>query len=84
MKKYQETVYKLILFFSVLINLFLVGLLFFVVRDSVSETGAYFFEGQRFWYFVEIITTYTLLNFYFLFNILKKSAKHQPEKSIRE
>lgn len=84
MKKYQETIYKVILFFSVLVNLFLIGLLFFVLRDSLSGTGDYFLEGKSFWYFVGIITLYSVANSILLIQIFKKKSEIQPQISDAE
>lgn len=78
----QKKIYKFILIFSVLINLFLLGLLFFVLRDSLSGTGDYFLEGKNFWYFVGIIMAYCIVNSYFIIQLLKKATDVQPEKSI--
>jgi uncharacterized membrane protein len=76
MKKHQETIYKIILFFSVLINLFLIGLLFFVIRDSLSGVGEWFLEGRSFWYFIGVILAYSLANSIFIVRFLKiKSIK---------
>lgn len=86
MKKYQETVYKVILFFSALVNLFLIGLLFFVLRDSLSGRGNYFLilEGRSLWYFVGIIVFYTIANSYLLVKFFKRPIELEPEKSIEE
>ncbi|MNK25788.1 hypothetical protein D3C87_441160 [compost metagenome] len=86
MKKYQETIYKVILFFSVLVNLFLIGLLFFVIRDSLSGRGNYFLilEGRSLWYFVGIIVAYTIANSYLLIQFFKKPIELEPEKSPEE
>lgn len=84
MKKYQETIYKVILFFSVLVNLFLIGLLFFVLRDSSSGAGDYLLEGKSFWYFVAIIAVYCIINSYFIIQLLRKATDIEPEKSIEE
>ena len=84
MKKYQETVYKVILFFSVLVNLFLIGLLFFVLRDSFSGTGDYFLQGKSFWYFVGIIAAYSVANSILLIQIFKKTSEIQPQISDAE
>lgn len=84
MKKYQETIYKVILFFSVLVNLFLIGLLFFVLRDSLSGTGDYFLEGKSFWYFIGIIAAYSVANSILLIKILKKTSEIQPQISDAE
>lgn len=81
MKKYQETIYKVILFFSVLVNLFLIGLLFFVLRDSFSGVGDYFLEGKSFWYFVGIIAAYSIANFILLIQNFKKNSDIQPQIS---
>lgn len=76
MKKHQETIYKIILIFSVLINLFLIGLLIFVLRDSISDQGEWFLEGRSFWYFVGVILAYSLANSIFIVRFLKiKSIK---------
>jgi len=76
MRKYQETIYKIILIFSGLINLFLLGLLFFVLRDSLSGTGNYFFilEGKSLWYFIGVIVAYTIVNSIFIINLFKKTS----------
>ncbi|OJX29210.1 MAG: hypothetical protein BGO86_01730 [Chryseobacterium sp. 36-9] len=71
MKKYQETIYKIILLFSVLINLFLIGLLFFVLRDSFAGEGNWFLEGRGFWFFIGIILVYSLMNSVFIIRFLK-------------
>ncbi len=84
MKKYQETIYKVILFFSVLVNLFLIGLLFFVLRDSLSGAGDYFLEGKSFWYFVGIIAAYSIANAVLLIQIFRKNSKIQPQISDAE
>lgn len=81
MKKYQETVYKVILFFSVLINLFLIGLLFFVLRDSLSGEGDYLLEGKRFWYFTGIISVYSISNFVLIFQFLRRKSEVEPQIS---
>ncbi|WP_379963361.1 hypothetical protein [Epilithonimonas sp. UC225_85] len=84
MRKYQETIYKFILYFSALINLFLIGLLFFVLRDSLSGKGDYFLEGRSFWYFIAVIAAYSIANFIFLIQLFKKTPETEPEKSIEE
>lgn len=84
MKKYQETIYRFILYFSVLINLFLIGLLFFVLRDSFSRDGDYFLEGKSFWYFVGIIAAYSSVNFVLLSQIFKNNSEIQPQISEAE
>ncbi|MPT32285.1 hypothetical protein [Epilithonimonas hungarica] len=76
MKKYQETIYKIILIFSVLINIFLIVLLFFVLRDSLSGHGEWFLDGRSFWYFIGVILAYSLANSIFIVRFLKiKSIK---------
>lgn len=85
MRKHQETIYKFILIFSGLVNLFLLGLLFFVLRDSLSGTGNWFLilEGKSLWYFVGIILAFTIANAVFIFNLFKKTSDigHQtPDK----
>lgn len=84
MKKYQETIYKVILFFSALVNLFLIGLLFFVLRDSFSGAGDYFLEGKSFWYFVAIIAAYSIANSILLIQIFKNTTEIQPQISDSE
>lgn len=76
MRKYQETIYKIILIFSGLINLFLLGLLFFVLRDSLSGTGNYFLilEGKSLWYFIGVIVAYTIVNSILIINLFKKTS----------
>jgi len=76
MRKYQETIYKIILIFSGLINLFLLGLLFFVLRDSLSGMGNYFLilEGKSLWYFIGVIVAYTIVNSIFIINLFKKTS----------
>ncbi len=76
MKKHQETIYKITLIFSVLINLFLIGLLILVIRDSVSDQGEWFLKGRDFWYFIGVILAYSLANSFFIVRFLKiKSIK---------
>lgn len=84
MKKYQETIYKVILFFSVLVNLFLIGLLFFVLRDSFSGAGDYFLGGKSFWYFVAIIAVYCIINSYFIIQLLRKGTDIELGKTMEE
>ena len=74
MKEYQETIYKFILIFSVLINLFLLGLLFFVLRDSFSGKGKWILEGNSFRYFIGVITAYSLGNSIFVVQLFKKTS----------
>ncbi|PZU90522.1 MAG: hypothetical protein DI529_03010 [Chryseobacterium sp.] len=71
MKKYQETIYKIILIFSVVINLFLIVLLFFVLRDSLSGNGEWLLEGRSFWFFIGLILAYSLANSIFIVRLLK-------------
>ncbi|MFC4688060.1 hypothetical protein ACFO4P_14030 [Epilithonimonas pallida] len=71
MKKYQETIYKIILLFSVLINIFLIGLLFFVLRDSFAGEEDWSIEGRGFWFFIGIILVYSLMNSIFIIRFLK-------------
>lgn len=78
MIKSQKKIFKFILIFSVLINLFLLGILFLVLRDSISGNGEYFLEGKSFWYFVGIITAYCFANSYFIIQFLKKATEIEP------
>lgn len=71
MKKYQESVYKIILIFSVIVNLFLLVLMFLVARDSLSGTGDWLLQGRSFWFFVGVIAAYTLANALYIFRLLK-------------
>ena len=84
MKKYQETIYKFILYFSALINLFLIGLLFLVLRDSFSGEGDYGLEGKSFWFFVAIISAYSTVNSILLIQISKNNSEIQPQISAAE
>ncbi|HBR12953.1 MAG TPA: hypothetical protein DD740_12305 [Chryseobacterium sp.] len=71
MKKYQESVYKIILIFSVIVNLFLLVLMFLVARDSLSGTGEWLLQGRSFWFFIGVIAAYTLANALYIFRLLK-------------
>ncbi|WP_312825654.1 hypothetical protein [Epilithonimonas sp.] len=75
MKKYQETIYKIILIFSVVINLFLIVLMFLVLRDSFSENGEWFLEGRSFWFFIGVILAYSVLNCFLLLQIFKRKKQ---------
>ncbi|ROI14727.1 hypothetical protein [Epilithonimonas hominis] len=75
MKKYQETIYKIILIFSVVINLFLIVLMFFVLRDSFSGNGEWFLEGRSFWFFIGVILAYSVLNCFLLLQIFKRKKQ---------
>lgn len=81
MKKHQETIYKITLIFSGSVNIFLLGLLFFLLRDSLSGRGNWFLilEGKSLWYFVGIILTFTIANSVFIFNLFK-NQKTSVEK----
>jgi len=74
MIKHQQLIYKLILGFSAIINLFLLGLLFLVIRDSVSGKGEWFLEGKSFWYFVAVILIFSILNSVFIIQFFKKTS----------
>jgi len=71
MKKYQETIYKIILIFSAIINLFLIVLMFLVLRDSFSGNGEWFLEGRTFWFFIGVILAYSVLNSVLIVRLLK-------------
>ncbi|AZI40342.1 MULTISPECIES: hypothetical protein [Epilithonimonas] len=75
MKKYQETIYKIILIFSVVINLFLIVLMFFALRDSFSGNGEWFLEGRSFWFFIGVILAYSVLNCFLLLQIFKRKKQ---------
>ncbi|WP_312207376.1 hypothetical protein [Epilithonimonas hominis] len=75
MKKYHETIYKIILIFSVVINLFLIVLMFFVLRDSFSGNGEWFLEGRSFWFFIGVILAYSVLNCFLLLQIFKRKKQ---------
>lgn len=75
MKKYQETIYKIILIFSVVINLFLIVLMFFALRDSLSGNGEWFLEGRSFWFFIGVILAYSVLNCFLLLQIFKRKKQ---------
>lgn len=77
MKKYQETVYKAILAFSALINVFLLLLLFWVVRDSLAGRGDWLLEGRSFWFFVSVVVFYSLANAVFVFRLLSIKSEGQ-------
>jgi hypothetical protein len=62
----------------------LIGLLFFVLRDSLSGTGDYFLEGKSFWYFIGIIAAYSVANSILLIKIFKKTSEIQPQISDAE
>jgi hypothetical protein len=79
MIKYQKNIFKYILVFSVVINVFLLGILFLVLRDSLSQEGDYRLEGKSFWYFVGIVAAYCLGNIYFLIQFFKKAVEVEPE-----
>jgi len=74
MIKHQLLIYKLVLGFATIVNFFLLGLLFFVLRDSLSGKGNWFLilEGKSLWYFVGIILAFTIANSIFIFNLFKK------------
>jgi len=76
MIKHQQLIYKLTLGFSTSVNLFLLGLLFFVLRDSLSGTGDYFLilQGRSLWYFVGIILAFTSANSFFIFNLFNNQT----------
>lgn len=82
MKQNQKAVFKYILIFSVIINVFLLGFLFFVIKDSVSENGEFYFQGKSFWYIIGIIAAYTAANSYFLFNLV--TSVSETAKTIEE
>lgn len=75
MIKHQETIYKIILIFSVVINLFLIVLMFLVLRDSFSENGEWFLEGRIFWFFIGVILAYSVLNCFLLLQIFKRKKQ---------
>ncbi|SEH37982.1 hypothetical protein [Epilithonimonas hominis] len=75
MKKYHETIYKIILIFSVVINLFLIVLMFLVLRDSFSGNGEWFLEGRSFWFFIGVILAYSVLNCFLLLQIFKRKKQ---------
>lgn len=84
MKKYQETIYKIILIFSVAINLFLIVLMFFVLRDSFSGRGDWFLEGRSFWFFIGVILGYSILNSVFIIQLFKKTSEISHQTSGKE
>ncbi|SHK61133.1 hypothetical protein SAMN05444371_2975 [Epilithonimonas mollis] len=73
MNRYQETIYKSVLIFSALINLFLIVLLFFVLRDSLSGIGYWFLilDSRRLWFFFGVVFAYSLANAVFIVRFLK-------------
>lgn len=75
MIKHQETIYKIILIFSVVINLFLIVLMFFALRDSFSGNGEWFLEGRSFWFFIGVILAYSVLNCFLLLQIFKRKKQ---------
>ncbi|WP_133943049.1 hypothetical protein [Epilithonimonas xixisoli] len=76
MIRHQQLIYKLILGFSAIVNLFLLGLLFFVLRDSLSGRGNWFLilEGKSLWYFVGIVLIFSILNAVFIIQLFKKTS----------
>lgn len=79
MKQHQETIYKVILIFSAIINLFLIGLMFLVFRDSSADEGERLFllQGKSFWFFTAIVMAYSLANAIFIVRFLK-FKNHNP------
>ncbi len=73
MKQHQETIYKVILIFSAIINLFLIGLMLLVFRDSSADAGERLFllQGKSFWFFTGIVMAYSLANAIFIVRFLK-------------
>ncbi len=73
MRKHQETIYKIILIFSAIINLFLIVLMFLVFRDSSADVGErlFFLKGKSFWFFNGIVLAYSLANMIFVIRFLK-------------
>lgn len=82
MKQHQETIYKITLIFSAVINLFLIGLLFFVIRDSLAKAGDWFLEGRSFWFFIGVILIFSLINCIFIIRQFSNhsSNTHHPSQ----
>ena len=62
----HKNIYKISLIFSVLVNLMLIALTFFVINDSLANEGELMLEGKKLLFFVILMLAYTITNIVFI------------------
>ena len=69
----HKKVYQLIVLFSLIVNLFLIGLMVFIIKDSVNEKGDFALSSTKMYYAVALILGFTIINGWFYKSMLNSS-----------